>query len=426
MTAVEVLSVLFGFQRNKNENLYEDLLTQLKNEIPVETDLGILSLIPYVISKTAVHSRYLNQYRPKSITYDRNLEIIKLLAPKFEERIMELTDDQFAALAAGIANSSIPLARRLEIEGLVDAMEQDCLFRRIERMNLENLVDVTNAFVALNLGSDELFTAIWSRIDKLGTLPVDSVLDWGNSLLGRDRIDDDLVGKFTTEINSRFHELRVDYMGRLSEFIMRSMNTDQTLLSNYVGLIEGTAVPISKYYRAQIVKTYIEKKFPDLVTTTFLEKCDQHAIKFLARRMTENSKEHQTMEYEDILDLLARDMKYKMLPQFVYNNVTYTDFGWMPQKVGINVALPTYGLIGKVGYDHRLIKEPKRKFRIMNSFNTRGEYLKLHGFKIVNLNYVDVMENVETTEERRQIIRSHLEPLGVTEIPEISNPEEKA
>ena len=280
----------------------------------MENDLGVLSLIPYVISKTAVHTRYLNQFRQKADTFDRNLEVVKLVAPKFQERIMELTDDQFAALSAGIANSNIPLDRRLEIEGLVDAMEQDCLNRRIERMNLDNLVDVTNAFVSLNLGSDELFTAIWSRIDNLGTLPVDSVLDWGNSLLGRDRIDEDLIGKFTSEINSRFHELRIDYQGRLSEFIMRSLNTDETLLSNYVGLIEGTSVPISKFYKAQIVKTYIEKKFPDLVTTNFLEKCDQYAIKFLARRMTESCPEHKSTEYENILDLLARDMKYQMMP----------------------------------------------------------------------------------------------------------------
>lgn len=60
MNVIEVLSALFGFQRNKNENLYEDLLAQLRLEIPNESDLGVLSLIPYVISKTAVHSRYLN------------------------------------------------------------------------------------------------------------------------------------------------------------------------------------------------------------------------------------------------------------------------------------------------------------------------------------------------------------------------------
>lgn len=256
--------------------------------------------------------------------------MIKLLAPRFTERTMEMTDDQFAVLAAGIANAGIPLARRLEIEELMDAMEADCLHRRVERMSLENLVDVTNAFVALNLGSDALFSAIWTRIDKLGGLPVDSVLDWGNSLLGRDKINEDLIGKFTSEINGRFHELRVDYMGRLAEFIMRSLTKDEALLSNFVGLVEATGVPISKYYRAQIAKTYIEKNFPDLMTTSFVEKCDHFAIKFLARRMIENCPEHQTMEYENILDLLFRDMQYKMMPQFVYNNDSYTDFGWMP------------------------------------------------------------------------------------------------
>jgi hypothetical protein len=85
----------------------------------------------------------------------------------------------------------------------------------------------------------------------------------------------------------------------------------------------------------------------------------------------------------------------------------------MPEKVALNVAFPVYGLAGKFEYDYRLLKQPKLEYKIQNGFLSRGKLLRLAGFSVYDINYYDMMENVETKEERRAILRSLLEPHGI-------------
>jgi hypothetical protein len=247
--------------------------------------------------------------------------------------VTELTDDQFAALCAGIGNSKVPMSNRLEIEPLLNALEKDAINRRIERMTTENIVDVTSAFVATNLGSDELFNAIHEKVtsEELAKMDVNCVLAWGDALLSRDRLSDELVGRLINDINGRFDEVSKDKLAILAEFIIKCEATDQTLLSNFVKLTgKYSIVPITKFYKVQQVKHYLQIKYPDLITADFIHKCDAEQVLFQANRMPKNAPMYMTHEFEKFFDFLTLDANYKPMTTFTYQNVTTCDFGWMP------------------------------------------------------------------------------------------------
>ena len=88
-------------------------------------------------------------------------------------------------------------------------------------------------------------------------------------------------------------------------------------------------------------------------------------------------------------------------------------FAWMPQRIGLMVALPQFHLIGKWEEDNRIIKDSKRKFKISNSFELKCKWLELLGFNIIRMNYQEVTESNEPREVRDKKLLDLLKPLNI-------------
>lgn len=423
MNAIELLSAMFGFSRVTNEKIYSTAFQQLLKELDGEKDLDVLALAPYITAHTAIHTRYLDPHRQKEVTYNRNLQILTHLQPRFIEHIKEFTDDQLATICAGIANSNIPMLQRMELEELMDAIEEDMLHRRAKRMSAENLVDVVKAFTNINLGSDQLFDAIKENIaGKISSLSVDSCVDLGYSWSHRDKLSDSILQPINAKLKQDLSPMRYDFTNRLAMYLYLTACQDKDLLSSYVKYVEAhTPIPINKYWRVRWLKLYLEAKFPNLITEEFHNKVEKESYLYRAARLSNNAPEYNSNYFERFSDVFVRQLGFDTVERYPYKNIWTIDYGFMPQKVGVYVALPDFHLVGKVAYDSRIVKEPALKYRASNFFRMRSELMKYQGWKIVEFNYYDIMENVSSVSERNSILLAALKKHNIEPVPRVAS-----
>jgi hypothetical protein len=67
------------------------------------------------------------------------------------------------------------------------------------------------------------------------------------------------------------------------------------------------------------------------------------------------------------------------------------------------------------------VKEPALKYRASNFFKMRSELMKYQGWKIVEFNYYDIMENVSSVNERNSILVAALKKHNIEPVPRVTS-----
>jgi hypothetical protein len=414
MDAQELLSSLYGFRALKHESLYTALLAALNKEIRTVKDLNLLAIAPYIVSHSAINIQYLPSTRPKSHTAESNLAFLETIQDLCAGLITEFSDDQIAALSAGLANAEITPEKRLRMKGLLDAIEQDIVNRRMERMSGRNWADIGKAFVQMNWGGEQLFEGLKRHVEaKLPSMEVDEIADLAYHLSMRADIPTALQSSMEASLLTRLSEVRPGFSPRLALYLFYTASNNLELLKSFVNRIEnGPEVPPRNHYPYRMLKTYLEAKHPTLVSEQFIEKTFNRAHAFNLSKSLLNSTRSETVTFRLVSSLLA-NLGFKMVAGYAYNNLGIVDFARMPEKVGIALALPAYDLIGKYEPDDRLVKQSKREFKANKAFSMRAELLRLKGWKVVEWNGHELAENMDSASAREQYMLQSLAQAGL-------------
>ena len=418
MNAEELLSSLYGFRSLKHESLYTSLLSALHTEIQSTSDLNLLSIAPYIVSHSSINSQYLPKHKPKPDTSSRNLAFLETIQPLISTRITEFNDNQIAALCAGIANSNIEVEKRIKVKELMDGLERDVVNRRMERMSGSNLVDVTKAFVRMNWGTEELFEGIGKYAQaKLSSMSADELADLGYHLSLRSTLPSSFQSSLESHLLPCLSSVRPDFSPRLALYLFHSSSSNLPLLQSFTSLTEQRpAISLRKHYPYRIFKTYLECKYPQLVTDTLSEKIHGKSPAFDLNRMLVTYPRAETSVFRLVGSLLGR-LGFRMAAPYAYNNLGIIDFAKMPEKVGISLALPGYDLLGKYDTGTSLVKKEKRVFKISNECHMRSELLRMKGWKVLEWNSHDLVENLDSASAREQFVLSSLQSVDVKPLP---------
>ena len=414
MNAQELLSSLYGFRSLKNESLYTALYTALNKEIRTVKDLNLLAVAPYIVSHSAINARYLSLTRVRTETSDRNLAFLEVIQDLCVDRITEFSDDQIAALCAGLANAEIAPEKRLRMKGLLDAIEQDVVNRRVERMSAGNWVDVCKAFVRLNWGGDELFAGLRKQVEgKLPTMEGDEIADLAYHLSVRADLPPAFQSSLEANLLPKLPSVRPDFSPRLALYLFHTLSSNSELLKSFITRVEeGAVMPLRKHYPFRVLRTFLEAKHPALISEQFIEKTYGKAHAFDLRKWVPVYTRTETVQFRLVSSLLAK-LGFKMVAGYAYNNLAMVDFAKMPEKVGISLALPAYDLVGKYEADERLVKSKKREFKANKAYSMRAELLRLKGWQVVEWNTHELAENMECAQAREQFMLQSLAQAGL-------------
>lgn len=414
MNAQELLSSLYGFRSLKSESLYTALYAALNKEIKTVKDLNLLAIAPYIVSHSAINARYLPPTRAKTDTSERNLAFLEVIQDLCVDRITEFSDDQIAVLCAGLANAEIAPEKRLRMKGLLDAIEQDVVNRRVERMSAGNWVDVGKAFIRLNWGGEELFAGLRTQVEtKLPSMEGDEIADLAYHLSTRADLPAAFQSSLEANLLTRLSTVRPDFSPRLALYLFHTLSSNSELLKSFITTVEeGAVLPLRKHYPFRVFKTFLEAKHPTLLTERFIEKTYGGAHAFDMRKWVPTYSRAETVQFRLVSSQLGK-LGFKMVGGYAYNNLAMVDFAKMPEQVAISLALPAYDLIGKYEADERLVKSSKREFKVNKAFSMRAELLRLKGWKVVEWNSHELAENMESASVREQFMLQSLAQAGL-------------
>lgn len=411
MTTQELLSVMFGFSRNRKPDIYLEAFERLKVEIMKEPNLDVLSVAPYIVARSAPGKLMASPWYPNT---DLNLDLLATVTPLLINRMTEFSSGQLATICSGLNTMNLHPKRRTGAEELVSAIEAEILYRRVETLSGENLAEVLKSFANVNLGTDQLFAAFSDKLPStLEEIDIDAAVDLAHSLVSREMLPSEVLARFNKRLTKDMASVRRSYVGKLAEYLFFIQTNDRPLLSNFVKFVEAAPVPLAYYTQVRHLKLWMEPKHSALLTPLFLQNADKYSNKFWIEKCTEGNPEFKTKEFETFFRILSRNLQYRSVKAFGYENLWYTDYAFMPQKVGINLAQPDFHLIGNVVFDTRFVKEPALRYRPKHSFKMKGEALKLFGWKVVEFNYHDLMENCASREERERLIKEALTKVGI-------------
>jgi hypothetical protein len=410
MTAQELLSVMFGFSRTGKLPLYEAAYERLKEEIKEETSLDVLAIAPYVVAKSIPWTKRTEHWYPHTA---HNLDFVATVTPMLLNRLTEFSSNQLATICSGLSTMDLNPKRRLEAEELVSSIETEILYRRVSTLSGENLVDVLKSFAAINLGSDQLFSAFREKLAQtLEEVDIDAAVDLAHALTSRELLGSDVLGRFNKRLVKEMSSVRRAYVGKLAEYLFYIQTTDKPLLESFVKFVEGGLVPLSHYTKVRDLRLWIKGRHPSIVSPLFTQMAEKKEGVFWVENLVHERPEYKTKEFLTMQGILQNNLGYQCLKEYTYQNLFSTDFAFMPQKLALHLAQPDFHLVGKVEYDHRIVKEPAIKYKPKHSFKMKGEALKLYGWKVVDLNYHELMEN-QSREEREKLLKDTLTKHGV-------------
>mmetsp|Transcript_25634 Transcript_25634/g.44859 ORF Transcript_25634/g.44859 Transcript_25634/m.44859 type:complete len:528 (+) Transcript_25634:819-2402(+) len=411
MTAHELLSVMLGFSANRRPALYNDAFARLKEEIKGEENLEILALAPYVVARFApAPKKPHEEWYPNTST---NLDFADVVTPLLINRLTEFSVSQLATICSGLSSMKLHPKMRTGVAELVTSIEEEILYRRVNTLSGENLVDVLKCFADVNLGSDQIFSAFSGKLAQtLEEVDIDAALDLAHSLVSREMLPNEILGRFNKRLLKDMLQLRPSYVGKLAEYLFFIQTNDRPLLSSFVKYIEGVPVSSLHYAKVRNLKVWMEAKHSSIFTPLFHQNADKRRDKFWANDLVDYNPEYKTKEFETFTGILGQGLRYRFMKRYVYENIWYTDNAFMPEKVGINLAQPDFHLIGNVVYDHRIVKEPAYRYRPKHSFKMKGEALKLFGWKVIEFNYHELLENTNRV-DREKLIKDTLSKHGI-------------
>lgn len=414
MTSIELVSTLSSFGKLSSPEFYEKTVNLLITEMKQEEDLDVISIAPYVVSNS-----YRDPLPPHPVRIDPKqqeiaVKFLQEMTPKILDRLTEFSDDQLSSICGGIAGSQASVKLRAKIHLLADSIEQEILIRRLNRFNITNLVDVVKGFANVNLGSEKLFENLRGKILEKGQdLDFDTAIDLGSSLSLREPISKELQKIINSKLSIKT-DMKKKYLQKLSIYLFNTQSKDETLLRSYVDYIENLKyVNILDYQHVRKMKYHIEKVNIKLINEDYGEKLEEKGYLFIGQRLCEHNPEVESKYFDKMRNWINCHLKYKCAHNYLFENHETMQFGFMPQKVALMTAFPDFSLRGKYVYDDRLVKDPKYKYQTTHEFEMKCRWLELLGFKVAKLNYHDLVENMETWQDRDQLLIGCLSNMGI-------------
>lgn len=412
MNSLELVSVLLGYGSNVTLDFYEEIMNSLYKEILQENDLNTLAMSLYAVC---------NSYNPTVVSIPATKDpkhsllcsrFVSIVSPKLIDRITEFSDDQFATICAGIGGNGVNFEDIPVAYPLVDAIETEVINRRGKRMAIENLVDVASGFFNSNLGSEDLAKLLTGKImEKKKELNYFTGVDYALSLSQREVCNKDLLFTVNTLIKNNIETQ--DFL-KITKYIINTECKDEDLIKKLITCINSYKFfHKSHYYDLKKLQYYLNKHLSHLVPQEFVDKVEFCGYEFIATKFLDNNLEVNTSYYKEFNNWMLY-LNQSCLGPYVYSNHDWFHWAWMPQKVAIMLAMPKFHLVGKWEEDHRIIKEPKRKFKISNGFETRCKWLEMLGFKVIRINYQDLAENAVSKAQRDSNMTEFLKQLGIT------------
>lgn len=411
MNAVELVSLLTAYGNSHTKEFYAALISQLLSEIKAEENLDVLSVGLYAINS---HFNTDRKFIPllKDPTHSKAVkDFTDIVSPKIIEKVTEFTDDQFATICAGIGKVGIGFPNIERLYNLTDNLKEDFLRRRIQRMSLENLIDVAAGFFYTNLAPDDLARAITEKItEKKSQLNYFTAVDCALALSARQPCSEELLKHINTLVKSEM--AKEDYL-KISTYIFNTQCKDEEILSKHMKhVIASRPIPSHNYEVLKKHKFYLERYSKHLVTDEFIQILENSGYLYNANRLLNDQEEFNNEHFENAENWF-RCLRINHKSRHLHNNHEVLHFAIKPQNVAIQIALPKFHLIGKWEEDMRILKEPKRKFKISNQFENKCRWLELLGFKVIRINYQEIAENCESKEMRDKNFLDLLRPLGI-------------
>lgn len=407
MNSIELLSSFAAFSPMAKTELCDLLTNYLTKEMCSETDLGVLASIPYITGS------YMGKQRisyPEVPDYTRTREIVQILMKVGEllaPRITELTDDQFALLCGGLANCELPVSEVLAISSFVDCVEEEYLVRRMNRGSVENVIDVLRFMDKMNRGE-----AVVGQISEIilghkSSLNVSGAVDIGVLLSNMIKLPTNLQSELNNVISNSIGEY--NDIGNLATYLFNTSCQDKQLLRKFIDKVETLkCVQVRDYQSVRKLKIYIEKKYSDILTDEFTEKLEAKKYFYTARKLLENNEELQNEMITQGFTYIQSYLRFRCINSYLYSDYDYVHIAWMPEKLALQFALPHYHLLGKYVPDTRLWKEPPKTYLVRNDFHIKNKWLGLLGWRVLSVNYHDLLENYPSKESRDEDIRHQL------------------
>ena len=424
MNALELISVISAFSNTSPPDFYEESLNFLCNEIKETEDLDTLAMSVYAVCNHYNHTS-ISLPMVKGLKHSElSGKFIHIVSPKLIDKITEFSDDQFATICAGVGRASVTGFHIEVAYPLMRAVESEVLSRRAKRMSLDNLIDVGSGFFNNNLGSNSLAETINGRVlelkDKIGYL---AGVDYALSISERQVCSPEIIKIVNEKIKSNYNPN--DYM-RISNFIFNTQCKDPELIKlHLLNLAQLKTYQPTEYFELKKLKYYAQKHFKDLVPDEFIEKLESSGYLFNAENFYAKDVESRSIFYYKF-NQWFKFLHFNCKGPYVYENHDIMHWAWMPQKVALMLAMPKFHLIGEWEEDERIVKEPKRKFKIANSFEIRCKWLELLGFMVIRANYQEISENSVSKVERDKEMIQTLKKLKVSPYGVESDPTEKA
>lgn len=411
MNAVELISVLAAYSSTMDFNFYEKLMNLLAQESKSEDDLNVLAAGVYVVNRYYTEDRTFIPLIANKAVPELINNVTKVLSSRLIDHITELTDDQFSLICAGIGRVGLGYKNIDTLYPLSDALQEDLVARRLSRMSFHNLIDVTSGFFHSNLAQDPLAKSLIEKLqEKKSEINYDNGIELVQAINSRQICPEDLTKQVNSLIKSEM--VPEDYI-RLTEYIFNTNCKDETLLAGHMKMIMANKpFPLHYFDRLKRHKYHVKKYFPELVKDEFVERLEKAGYLYDGLRLIKNDEIYLNPHFLQVKKWI-KCLGFDNVSQHLHNGHEIVDFAVKPQNVAIQVALPKYHLIGKWEDDLRIVKEPKRKFKIANHFEYKCRWLELLGFKVVKLNYHELSENAESKEARDKVFMDFLKPLGI-------------
>lgn len=408
MTCLELISVLTAFSSTASAEFYTEALSCLHKEIATETDLSTLAMSVYT-----VFTYYNHPKAPIPTIKDPAHSVfcktfIELISPVLIDKVTEFSDDQFATICAGLGKASIEFSSIDAIYPLTDALQSDLLHRRVKRMTLDNLVDVASGFFYNNLGSDELYKGILGKVmEKRKEFNYNNAVDFAMAISQREICNKEILNITNGLIKQNMGS--EDYV-KISKYAVSTECKDEEILKKLVENTTKKNMPDYEYQDIKKLQYYLNRFYKNLVTDEFIERLEKTGYLFNGGRYKTHSTEINTKQFKEF-ERWLQFLDQPIIGPYSYSNHDYFHWAWMPQKIGLMLAMPKYHLIGKWEVDTRIIKEPKRHYKIANSFEIRCKWLELLDFKVIRMNYQEVSENANSKTERDKNFLDFIKPL---------------
>jgi hypothetical protein len=421
MNSIELFSLLTGYSSTMNEKFYVKLMNHLVSETKCEEDLNVLATGMYVVNSFYPVDKTLTPLVKSHVPETMIQQVSQVLVNRLLDRVTELTDDQFATICSGISRVGLGYKHIETLYPLTDALQEDLMHRRINRMSFENLIDVTSGFFWSNLAQDNIAKPLVEKIlEKKEMLSYDNGFEVVQAINARQPCPEVLVKKVNELIKDGMAS--EDYM-RITDYIFNTQCKDEELISKHLKFsLKNKPFPVHHFEALKKHQYYLKKYFKHLINDDFTEALARTGYLFDGQRLFKNTEIYENEHFLQVKTWI-KTLGFENICQHLHNGHEIIDFAIKPQMVAIQVALPKYHLIGKWEEDTRIIKEPKRKFKIANHFDNKSRWLELLGFKVIRLNYQEMSENAETKGERDKNFMDFLKPLGIerTERKKFSN-----